>query len=326
VRPLTFSVLRLLSEREFRSGEALARSLDVSRGSVWGALNEAQGAGLQIHRVHGRGYRLAQAVDWLDAAALGQAIAPAGLSIEVVQCCESTNAMLLAKAETGCPSGHVLAAEVQTRGRGRLGRVWHSGVANALTFSMLWRFDKGVSSLSGLSLGVGAAIARVLNAEGVSARLKWPNDVLYAGRKLGGILIEVRGDALGPCAAVVGVGINIRIGANDRRAIDQPVADLADANAVVRTRNEWLSMFLLALAQTLTRFAEGGFGVLREVWNQYCAHLDRRVRLTLPDGTEIEGVSRGVDEYGRLLLERGGIRQPYMSADVSLRVAHAAGD
>jgi BirA family biotin operon repressor/biotin-[acetyl-CoA-carboxylase] ligase len=140
VQPLAFDVLRLLSEHEFRSGEALAAQLEVSRASVWGALNAAQAAGVRIHRVHGRGYRLAAPVDWLDGERLARATLGSGLTIAIVNCCESTNAALLARAEEGVASGTVLAAEWQTRGRGRLGRRWQSGFSAALTFSILWRF------------------------------------------------------------------------------------------------------------------------------------------------------------------------------------------
>ena len=326
VRPLTFSVLRLLSEQEFRSGQVLARSLDVSRASVWGALNEAQNAGIRIHRVHGRGYRLAGPLDWLDARVLAHAVSGTGLTIEVLQCCESTNAVLLARAEAGGAGGHVLTTEWQTHGRGRLGRTWHAGFASALTFSLLWRFQKGVASLAGLSLAIGVAIARVLNRAGVEVRLKWPNDVLWQERKLGGVLIEVRGEALGPCMAVIGIGLNVRLDAIERSRVDQPVADFADAHAPKHTRNEWLAKLLIELDAVLKRFETGGFTELRTSWNDLCAHRDKRVRLTLPDGTSVGGVSRGADEYGRLLVERAGVLEAYLSADISLRDAHAVGD
>lgn len=321
VHPLTFDVLRRLSEREFRSGQALAVDLDVSRASVWGALNAAQAAGIPIHRVHGRGYRLAAPVDWLDPRRIAAATAGSGLTVELVNCCASTNATLLERADEGLASGHVLAAELQTSGRGRLGRQWRSGFANALTFSLLWRFAKGAAGLAGLSLGVGVAIARVLRREGVDAQLKWPNDVTWRGRKLGGVLIEVRGDALGPCVTVIGIGLNVRLDAAQRRHIDQPVADLVEAGAAPLARSDWLARLLIELAATLHAFAKDGFGELRDEWSRYSAHHERRIRLVLPDGRRIDGVAKGVDGEGRLLVESDGRRAAYVSADVSLRGA-----
>ena len=319
VHPLTFDVLRLLSAREFRSGEALAMNLDVSRASVWGALNEAEAAGIAIHRVHGRGYRLASPVDWLDQERIVHATASAGLTVEIVNSCASTNASLLERADAGTASGHVLAAELQTGGRGRLGRKWQSGFASSLTFSVLWRFAKGTASLAGLSLAVGIAIARVLQREGVRARLKWPNDILWRGRKLGGVLIEVRGEALGPCVAVIGIGLNIRLDAAHRKDIDQPVADLTEAGSPPLSRSDWLARALNELAAMLRAFDENGFAPLRSEWSRRAAHHNKPVRLLLPEGRSIDGIATGVDAEGRLLVETAGRRAAYVSADVSLR-------
>jgi BirA family biotin operon repressor/biotin-[acetyl-CoA-carboxylase] ligase len=326
MRPLTFHVLKLLCEEEFRSGQALAHRLNVSRASVWGALNEAQSAGMRIHRVHGRGYRLAERLDWLDADKISRTVADLGLVIEICECCESTNATLIAMAEAGAQSGRVVAAELQTLGRGRLGRAWQSGLANALTFSLLWRFEKGIAGLGGLSLAVGVAVARVFRREGVQVELKWPNDLFWHARKLGGVLIEVRGDALGPCAAVIGVGLNVRLSPSERSRIDQPAADLVDVGAPALTRSEWLGKFLVELATTLGVFAERGFEHLCAEWSQYSAHQDKAVCLSLPDGTKVAGIARGVDEQGRLLIDRDGLIRAYLSADVSLRAAHDSGN
>ena len=324
VHPLTFDVLRLLSARDFRSGQVLAMNLDVSRASVWSALNEAEAAGISIHRMHGRGYRLAQPLDWLDVDRIAAAIARAGLTIEVLNSCASTNTALLERADGAdgaAASGHVLATELQTHGRGRLGRRWQSGFASALTFSLLWRFAKGTAALAGLSLATGVAIARALRREGVEAELKWPNDILWHGRKLGGILIEVRGESLGPCAAVIGVGLNVRLDPAQRGQIDQPAADLIEAGSAQLARSDWLVRLLGELAEMLHAFGQHGFRAVRDEWSRYCAHHDRPVRLTLPDGSAAAGVARGVDEEGRLLVESGGRRSAYVSAEVSLRAA-----
>lgn len=322
MRSLTFAVLRCLSDGEFHSGEFLARRLDISRGSIWNALNEAQAAGVSVQRVHGRGYRLGEPLDWLDAGRIQAAAATRGLRVQVLDCCGSTNAELLLAAERGVASGEVLAAELQTRGRGRLGRPWQSGVASALTFSLLWRFEKAVAGLAGLSLAVGVAITRAMRRQGVHAQLKWPNDLLWDERKLGGILIEIRGDSLGPWTAVIGVGMNVRLGAAERSRIDQPVADLDEAGATRMTRSDWLMNVLLELAPALDDFSTRGFACLREEWIGYHAHQGRRVNLALPDGARVSGTTVGVDEIGRLLIETQTGLRAFFSADVSLRVAH----
>jgi BirA family transcriptional regulator, biotin operon repressor / biotin---[acetyl-CoA-carboxylase] ligase len=322
---LIFAVLRRLADGEFHSGQALAQALGVSRASVWNALNEAQSMGLSVHRVHGRGYRLSEPLDWLDPARIAAAVAASGLSVEVLDCCGSTNAELLHAAERGAASGRVLVAEMQTQGRGRMGRSWHSGLASALTFSLLWRFDKAVAGLAGLSLTAGAAIARALRRQGVEVALKWPNDLLWRERKLGGILIEVRGDALGPCAAVIGVGLNIRLGAEQRQRIDQPAADLTEAAPIALRRDEWLASVLLELAAALKEFSAHGFAGLREEWIGYHAHQGRQVMLTLHDGTRTIGTAIGVDDTGRLLLAAASGTSAFLSGDVSLRALDDSG-
>jgi len=320
VRTLTFAVLKRLAVGEFQSGEALARSLGVARASIWNALNEARTAGVEVQRLHGRGYRLSEPLDWLDAERIRAVFEPHGIVVNIVDSCSSTNADMLREAEAGAASGTVLAAEWQTRGRGRLGRAWHTGLASALTFSLLWRFERPIGGLAGLSLAVGVAIARALNANGIDARLKWPNDLLWQGRKLGGILIEVRGDALGPCATVIGVGLNVQLGREERLRIDQPAADLAEAGAARRSRSDWLIAVLHELALVLPTFAMHGFAAVREEWMQHHAHQNLAVRLVLPDGNLIEGEALGVDDSACLLIATAAGTRAVHAGDVSLRV------
>jgi len=319
VRTLTFAVLKRLSDGEFHSGETLARDLDVSRGSVWNALSDAAEHGIEVARVHGRGYRLASPLAWLDAARINAAIAHHGLDVRVVDTCGSTNAEMLRAAESGAPSGDVLVAELQTQGRGRLGRIWYAGVASSLTFSLLWRFERSVAALGGLSLAVGLAVVRALHARGIGVQLKWPNDLLWRGRKLGGILIEVRGDALGPCAAVIGIGLNVRLRDALKTRIDQPAADLSDTGAALIDRNDLLIGVLVELAGVLAAFEAEGFPPLRAEWMRHHAHQGLGVTLLSPDGSTLAGIARGVDEQARLLIETDSGVSAIHTGDVSLR-------
>jgi BirA family transcriptional regulator, biotin operon repressor / biotin---[acetyl-CoA-carboxylase] ligase len=213
MKPLAYQVLRLLAGGDFRSGTALAQAIGVSRASVWNAVQEIEAAGLEVYRVRGRGYRLPRALSMLDAAQLQQWLGDtAPFNVEILDEVESTNTLLQQRAQAGAPHASVLAAEWQRTGRGRLNRPWHAAVGGALTFSVLWRFSQGAAALAGLSLAVGLALVRALETFGASGvGLKWPNDVLWRGRKIAGILIEMQGEALGPSAVVVGAGINVRL-------------------------------------------------------------------------------------------------------------------
>src|SRR5262249_51821414 len=150
---------------------------------------------------------------------------------------------------------------------------WHAGVGGALMFSMLWRFSQGAGGLAGLSLAVGVALARGLSAvSGRDIALKWPNDIVAEGTKLGGILIEVAGDVLGPSAAVIGVGLNVQLSESVRCAIDQAATDLESILAAPVDRNELLAALLIELERTLARFAVEGFAPLRPEWERYHVH------------------------------------------------------
>ena len=325
IPPRAFDVLRLLADGEFHSGEAMARALGVSRGTVWNALAAIEAAGVDVFRVHKRGYRLPRTIELLDAARVTQALGPraAAFEIGIVPVTASTNTALLARAAAGAPSGTVLAAEAQTAGRGRRGRVWVSPVGGALAFSLLWRFEQGAAGLAGLSLAVGVALARALHGCGAAAQLKWPNDVLVGGAKLAGILIELQGDASGPSAVVIGIGLNVALSPAARAAIDQPVTDLAESCAAPPGRNALLAALLGELHTTLTAFADQGFKPFAREWERHHAYQDRRVTATLPDGRTLSGVARGVADDGALLIEAGGKAQRLVSGEVSVRAPAA---
>jgi len=319
---LTFKTLRLLAGGDFRSGRELAAVLGVSRGAIWYALRGLDQFGIEVHRVRGRGYRLALPLSLLDRAGVIRELgahAPR-FALEVLDSAHSTNTLLMERAAGGAAGGSVIAAEWQMQGRGRRGRVWHSAPGGGLTFSLLWRFQQGAGFLSGLSLAVGLAIVRALAVLGVpDAGLKWPNDVLWRGRKLAGILIEIQGDVLGPSTAVIGVGLNCGMSDALRGRIDQPVADLEEACGAAPERNRVLALLLIELERVLRSFDRDGFAPLREEWQRRHVYQRKLVKILLPDGSAAGGTAEGVAEDGALLIatQRGPRR--FHSGEVSLR-------
>jgi BirA family biotin operon repressor/biotin-[acetyl-CoA-carboxylase] ligase len=230
--------------------------------------------------------------------------------------CTSTNTLLLEQAERGAPGRSVVACNEQSAGRGRRGRTWLSCGAHGLTFSLLWRFPAADFPPTGLSLAVGVALAQALEALGAGGvALKWPNDVLLRGRKLAGVLIELLPGSDMP-AAVIGVGLNLRLPPDFLQAI--PAAGLAETLAELPTRSQLLARLLLELEAALAAFDRAGFAAFRESWMTRCAHLDAPVTL-IGDGGGSEGVCRGVDDDGALLLQTAAGLQRVVSGDVSLR-------
>jgi BirA family biotin operon repressor/biotin-[acetyl-CoA-carboxylase] ligase len=335
---LTFTLLRLLADGEFHSGEVLAQHLGISRASVSNALRGVEHLGLKLYSVRGRGYCLSHPPQWLDTTRIAghMGVRAQHFYIEILDNAVSSNTLLLQRAKPDgvngeAPGGSVLAVEWQSGGRGRLGRAWHAGLGNALTFSLLWRFDCGLAALSGLSLAAGVALIRALRRLGIeSAALKWPNDVLGLNGKLAGILIEAQGDMLGPSAVVIGIGLNVFLPQPILGQIDQPVTCLSDmlnttpGRSPVPERNELIAVILLELEKVLGEFSLNGFASLRVEWQSYHALQNQPVQVLLPNGSRVEGVVRGVANDGALELETMQEIKRFNVGEVSLRsVKHA---
>jgi len=360
--PIGFSLLRQLSDGAFHSGEDLAAKVGLTRARVSQVLKQAETAGLALERIRGRGYRLVAAPDFLDANEVRRALVEFGakvakpgaiipkpqpvieddlginaierpsmdyatpaLQVELVDQLDSTSTELLRRAARRDIHGALLAAEWQTAGRGRRGRVWTAVAGGSLTFSLGWRFEQGAGFVAGLSLAVGVAVVRALEAEGLAGvELKWPNDLVHRHLKVGGILVELNGDALGPSTVVVGVGLNIRLPQNVKRDIAQPVSDLATVagrGAPPIDRNRLLARLVCELAASLSQYAAQGFMPFAAEWQRRHAYQGKPVKLLLPDGEQVKGTVAGVDSTGALVLADGPRRARFLAGEISLRRA-----
>lgn len=246
-------------------------------------------------------------------------------SIEALSECESTNTMLLERARkdgaTAVARSALLVADKQSAGRGRLGRRWLSSPEGSLTFSVLWHFTGGAARLSGLPLAVGLAVARALAACGAhGVGLKWPNDILLDGGKVGGILLEAEAAPTG-MLAVLGIGLNLRMPAGDAKEFLYPPAALAQVLEPVPDRHRVLAQVLIELVDVLDRFAVAGFAPLRAEWQARHAWQARHVRLLNDGQADREGICLGADADGALLLQTSSGMERCFSGDLSLRAA-----
>jgi BirA family biotin operon repressor/biotin-[acetyl-CoA-carboxylase] ligase len=246
-------------------------------------------------------------MDRLDA----QAIVVAGVAVRVVERCTSTNDLAL---EAEAPV--LVAAEEQSAGRGRRGRRWHSAPGAGITFSLGRRIRRPARELPALSLVAGVACIEALRALGVSqARLKWPNDLVADGAKLGGILVESRNGR-----AVIGIGINARRSRLVEAKVRRRVAFLSDFVTV--PRNQVIQRVASTLMDALALFEQQGLGPMRGRWEAMDAHAGRRLRVRLADGRVITGVAGGLAEDGALqLLTRKGLRSVRSGRVVHARAA-----
>ena len=246
---------------------------------------------------------------------------PARFRLEVIDRCESTNSLRRDAAQQGAPSGSVAVCEAQPAGRGRRGRGWLSAPGDSLTFSLLWRFPAGLSAPAGLSLAAGVAVARALEGLGAAGiGLKWPNDILADGAKLGGILVETVTVGVRHIA-VIGIGLNLRLPRAIAEAVDVRAGSLDGVMPYTPSRNLLLAALLNALATTLEAFERVGFAGLADEWLARNVHAGQRVLILAEGAAPLEGRCAGVDTDGALLLDTpAGVRR-VVSGDVTLRPA-----
>jgi BirA family biotin operon repressor/biotin-[acetyl-CoA-carboxylase] ligase len=312
-------LLRLLADGGFHSGEVLGRVLGVSRSAVWKQLQLLEiELGVEIHKVRGRGYRLARPVSLLDAEQLMQRLQVLGWSVRVLDSVDSTNAEAARLIGSGHGMPALVLAERQTAGRGRRGRTWVSPFAENLYYSLVLRIDGGLQQLEGLSLVVGLSVMRALHDAGVSrAGLKWPNDVLVDGRKIAGILLELMGDPADVCHLVIGVGINVNMQVSDE--VDQAWTSASLQVGGLIERNDLVVSLSEKLNRYLALHREHGFTAIQSEWEQNHLWQGRAVSLHAGSGV-IEGKVLGIDAVGALRLEVAGVEERFSGGELSLRL------
>lgn len=316
----TLRLAHLLTADAFRSGQDIAADLGCSRAAIWKQVQALRALGIDVEASPGRGYRLATPLELLDHAAVlsncDESVRGRLAGLEILQQCDSTNAELL-RRPAGSRHGQAILAEVQSSGRGRRGRHWHSPFGRNIYLSLGWRFERGLRALSCLPLVVALAASRAIHDAGLrTQKVKWPNDLVLDGHKLGGCLVEIQGDVNGPCLAVMGVGINVFMvgdaGVND---IGQPWSDLGSQLPAV-SRNRLAGRVISELLTGLQRFEAKGFAPFLRQWRRLDALAGQHVNL-LQGRDRISGIARGIGDQGGLLLESGGRLTEYQAGEVS---------
>lgn len=316
-------LLQLLSDGEIHSGQELAGLLKVSRTAIWKQLAKLEGLGLELVSQSGKGYCLVGGLELLDetviTALLVPEVASAVKSITLLKLIDSTNSYLMRQAPAA--DINVCFAEFQTAGRGRRGRQWVGPFASNIYLSLSLSINSGIGAYEGISLAVGVAVARALHTLGVAdIRLKWPNDVLWSGKKLGGILIEVVGDPSGACHLVVGLGLNLNAEKSMSKTIDQPWVALDQILAELPSRNHVAATLLNQLVPLLNGFESQGFLQYKSAWEALNAHTNQAVDLYM-GSVLTSGLMRGVNVAGALLLETDKGLEVFHGGEVSLRGA-----
>ena len=329
-RPLIARVFAELSDGQFHSGEDLAQALGVSRSAVWKAVKSLRDLGATLHAVRNRGYRLAKSSEPLAAERilekLSEAVRKRVRSLEVAWTVGSTNTELLSRANPPNGSSEVMLAEYQTAGRGRRGRAWLAPPGGAICLSLSWTFRDVPADLGALGLVIGVCELRAQHELGVTgAKLKWPNDLLVDERKLGGILIELRAESDGPACVVIGIGLNVALGAPLLAKIAETgiaATDLVTAGLAEPSRNAVAGALVDSCVRGLLEFERDGLRPFVENWRDSDALQGKMVDVRGAVGEVTRGLARGVDLHGALLVETAeeGLKK-FVSGDVSVRVS-----
>ncbi|MDH3714868.1 MAG: biotin--[acetyl-CoA-carboxylase] ligase [Gammaproteobacteria bacterium] len=320
-------LIRVLADGNYHSGEQLGVELGVSRAAIWKQLKHLDELQLEVQALPGTGYRLSRCVDLYDAKKLAAAYhkrVGVDASFEIVETTGSTNSDLAGLAERASRTPQFLFAEHQHAGRGRRGRTWVTPYAGTIAFSMLRRFECGAAELGALSLVTGVSLVDALADHGVPRLgLKWPNDLVHRNargelRKLGGILVEVRSEAEGPCAVVIGAGINYAL-PEAGFSIEQPWIDLrALLDLSAQNRSQLAGDLAAALAQACDEFEAQGGATYLERWKKYDVLSGERVNVQR--GTDsFNAVAQGIDDRGALLVQADGALRAVQSGEVSIR-------
>ena len=317
-------LLSIISDGKIHSGEILATHLNVSRAAIWKSVKYLQALGLEIEAIRGKGYLLHNNFEFLSKEDIQDMISPRAKKscqdIEVAFKIKSTNLSLLNRLNHEVIHGSVMLAEYQSEGRGRRNKKWFSPIGSGICLSVGWRFEVMPISLGLLSLYMGIATARTLNSIGLkNVGLKWPNDIIVMDRKIGGVLLDIRGESMGPLDVVIGVGINYELPKHEPSIADQLIIDICSVTKERLSRNIIAATLLSNIFHILQDLEIGENLNPIDEWRQFDCYTGRKAKLILPN-EEIVGILKGIDERGSLLMSVNGKLSTYGSGEVSLKI------
>ncbi len=312
---IPLKLVEILSDGEFHSGEQLGESLGMSRAAINKHIQTLKSWGLDIYTVTGKGYSLPAPMQLLNEEAIVSQLHQPNLAI--IPVIDSTNQYLLERMNE-LQSGDACIAEYQQAGRGRRGRQWFSPFGANLYMSMYWRLEQGPAAAMGLSLVIGIVIAEALQQLGAQdVRVKWPNDLYLQDRKLAGILVELTGKTGDAAQIVMGAGINLAMRGAEAAQINQGWINLQEAGITI-DRNDLAAKLINSLREALPLFERDGLTPFTERWKTLDNFINRPVKLLIGE-REIQGIARGIDKQGGLLLEQDGEIKSWVGGEISLR-------
>jgi BirA family biotin operon repressor/biotin-[acetyl-CoA-carboxylase] ligase len=319
-----FDLLKALQNGP-QTGVALAEQFGISRAAVWKRIESLRHAGLQINALENRGYELKQKTALLNQQSIREALPKecrsqlTGLNLLF----ETPSTQALALAVPAPVSGiEVWLAEMQSAGQGRRGKSWLSPPMSGIACSLNRRFALSFAAMSGFSLACAVILAESLKRQTEqNIQVKWPNDLWLNGRKCAGLLIQLRGEAQGPCEVTLGFGINVNLSVDQGTFIDQPWTSLTESGRMDFNRNELLAGLLQDLIIGFERYESKGFSAFIHRFRALDGLQGQHI--VIHDGKHgLNGIAGGIDVSGALLVETLDGRRSFHSGEVSVRISH----
>ena len=317
-------LINRLATGEFVSGQMLGDELGVSRTAISKQINSLTEMGLDVFRVTGKGYKLVTPLELLDKPKIESQLRKNTCKInipdiEIHNIIDSTNDYLMRRIPNHIQNGQVCIAEYQSAGRGRRGRQWVSPFGSHLYMSLYWLLEQGMTAAMGLSTVVALAVSDAVKAlYSIQVELKWPNDIYINGVKLAGILIDLEGSPHESCHVVIGIGLNVNMPNKSGVQVDQPWTDLQQHTSAKIDRNTLIAKIIECLFFRLNEHKKNGLDNVVAQWNAQDYFYNKRVKL-ITGINETEGICKGINNQGALLLENNNKLTPIYGGEVSLR-------
>lgn len=312
----------LNSETEFVSGEQISKDLGCSRTAVWKHIEELRKNGYEVEAVQRKGYRLISRPNMIFAHEIkvGLTTKRIGQSITYEASIPTTQELAHRFAREDAPEGHVVIADKQTAGKGRMGRVWQSPDGTSVSMSIILRPKIAPQHAPQLTLLAAVSVVLAIKkVTGLPLEIKWPNDILYKGKKIVGILTEMQSEPDCIHSVIIGIGMNV----NEKvEQFPEEIRDVATSLAIAIGQEVNRAKVVRTVFEELERLYDQylleGFTPIKQLWEQFAISLGKRITARTLQGT-LHGIAKGITDAGVLLLEDdNGIVHSIYSADIEI--------
>lgn len=307
----------LLSNGQYHDGTSIGEKLGITRAAVWKVIKKLQEYGVEIQSIKGKGYLLEKPLILLDAVKIRKNIKKSSIKIAILEKIGSTNDYLKNDSDQ---DNKICLAEMQTNGRGRLNRQWHSPFGQNIYFSLRYAFQKDMSELSGLSLVTGLAVCSAIESvtQLNNLKVKWPNDILVDQQKIAGILIDINAESNGFCNVIIGIGINVNMQHALKKEIDQPWNSLKIITGEYIDRNLLCAALINVLINYLERFSKFGLPDFIKEWKEKDYLFGKPISV-MSGQKKVMGIGSGINTQGHLALRMSDkTEKTFSSGDTTL--------